>query len=256
MSKRKNGYNLIITDSTFGEIFSLYLGIKRLIFLIAFFTATPIALVAVLVFAPRIFRNVDDVVALEKENRVLRATVDSIETIKKSILEIDKYSNYLRSAALLKGGKPLPSLHEYMKSDSLKKVLVTSSSADEVSSIPSLKPVVGGIISRSFKKGEHEAVDISSAEGKSVLASANGVVQEVYWDESLGHVIIVDHGGEYTTEYAHCKSIIKQKGSKVMRGEPIATVGSTGKESTGPHVHFVVKNRDGASINPELLFNK
>lgn len=253
MSKR-SGYNIIITNSSFGEIFTLKLGVKRLVTLIILAIVTPLALVAVLLLAPRIYRNVDEVTALESENRRLQATVDSIDYIKKNMITTDVYYRYLRTVATSKGAAPVPSLSDYLKSDSLKRTLTGVKSIEVTTFTPTLRPVMGGSIARGYVKGEHEALDIATGKGVIIRAAADGVVKKIYTDEFLGNVIELDHGGEYTTLYAHCETIIAQLSAVVKRGSTIATVGSTGRESTGPHVHYEVKNSRGVTINPESLF--
>lgn len=254
MSERHRGFNLIITNSTYGEIFSIKLGVKRLYTLIALLIIVPIAFVVILLILPRFYTNSDEVESLKAENKVLKAKVDSVGKLKLNLAKIDSYSRYLRAVALHKGKKTLPALRTYMKNDSLKGALLEESQFSGTSlHRPSIKPVTGGLVSRAFIKGKHEALDISAKKGTPILASAKGVVQNIYFDEFLGNVIEVNHGGEYVTQYAHCETIIAQKNTKVERGDPIATVGNTGKESTGPHLHFVIKNKEGITLNPELL---
>lgn len=256
MGKRNGGYNIIVTNSTYGEIFSMKLGVKRLYTLLTFFIVVPILFVLFLFFAPRVYHNSADVEKLTAENSFLQAQVDSINHIKRNLINIDQYSRYLRTVAQLKGAKELPSLSDFVLSDSVKRVLVGTEPVNITNFTPALKPVVGGVIARGFIPGSHEAVDISAGRGKTILAAASGVVKKLYSDEFLGNVIVLDHGGEYTTLYAHCATILKQENSKVKRGDPIATVGSTGSETTGPHLHYEVRNREGVAINPEPLFGK
>ena len=62
--------------------------------------------------------------------------------------------------------------------------------------------------------------------------------------------MIVDHGGGYSTLYAHLSSIDVEVGDVVARGTPIAKVGSTGW-STGPHLHFEI-HISGGTVDPLL----
>ena len=58
----------------------------------------------------------------------------------------------------------------------------------------------------------------------------------------------MDHGGGFSTLYAHCTSIPVSVGDTVTKGQPIAYVGTTGW-STGYHLHIEIR-RNGAHTNP------
>lgn len=100
----------------------------------------------------------------------------------------------------------------------------------------------------------HTGIDISGANvyGKNVVAANPGRVAFINtkYTNGVGYGIymIVDHGGGYSTLYAHLSSIDVQVGDVVARGTPIAKVGSTGW-STGPHLHFEVRI-NGQHQNP------
>lgn len=95
----------------------------------------------------------------------------------------------------------------------------------------------------------HKGYDISTREGTPILATAAGTVTYVGRKGFLGKVVIIDHGHGMVTRFGHCQEILKKKGEKVKRWEPIATVGNTGR-STGPHVHYEVMI-NGLPVNPE-----
>jgi len=61
-------------------------------------------------------------------------------------------------------------------------------------------------------------------------------------------MIDIDHGNGYVTRYAHNEKLIVRVGERVIKGQTIALMGSTGR-STGPHVHFEVL-LDGKMVNP------
>lgn len=93
----------------------------------------------------------------------------------------------------------------------------------------------------------HTGVDISGGGvyGANVVAANDGVVKHVNWSHTPGRgygiYVIIDHGGKISTLYGHLSNISVSVGQEVSRGQVIGNVGSTGW-STGPHLHFEVRN--------------
>lgn len=105
-------------------------------------------------------------------------------------------------------------------------------------------PVKGVLTSRYGKRRgrKHEGIDIGAKSGTPIRASAGGVVKFSGWGPTgYGKMIIIKHPNELTTVYAHNDRNLVPKGRKVGKGQIIALVGSTGR-STGPHLHFEVRN--------------
>lgn len=94
----------------------------------------------------------------------------------------------------------------------------------------------------------HTGVDIGAANGSSIKAAEQGVVLEVGWRGAYGRVVIINHGGNIVSLYAHTSQTLVNEGEIVAKGQEIARVGSTGM-STGPHLHFEVR-KNGAHVNP------
>lgn len=94
----------------------------------------------------------------------------------------------------------------------------------------------------------HAGMDFSANVGTPVYATGNGTVQKAGWEGLYGNCITINHGFGYVTRYAHLSKIGVRKGQKVVRGEKIGQVGSTGK-STGPHLHYEVHLK-GHIMNP------
>ena len=109
---------------------------------------------------------------------------------------------------------------------------------------------------------EHKAIDIAASSGSPVYAAEDGTVSYVQiWDGSYdttgmmsyGHMVEVRHAEGNTTLYAHLSEINVQQGEKVVRGQRIGRVGSTGN-STGPHLHFEVITSEGKADPAEYLW--
>lgn len=113
-----------------------------------------------------------------------------------------------------------------------------------------LFPPVHGTISEPYNiKNKHYAVDIAVAKGTPIKATADGVVIFAEWTASTGYVIIIEHSYGLISVYKHNSALIKTQGDLVKAGEVIASAGSSGELSTGPHLHFELWN-DGYPINP------
>ena len=91
----------------------------------------------------------------------------------------------------------------------------------------------------SWSRGYHTGLDFAAATGTPVFAALAGKVIEVGYAGAYGNNIVIQHDNGRKTRYAHLSSTNVSQGQKVLRGEHIGAVGSTGN-STGPHLHFEV----------------
>jgi len=122
---------------------------------------------------------------------------------------------------------------------------------------PNIWPVDGVIIGAFGNRmdpfsGEgafHKGVDIRAETGTPVESTADGIVVHAAWDMSgYGRLVVVDHGGDTQTWYAHLSRINVSVGENVRRGTLIGLVGSTGRV-TAPHLHYEV-HVNGVPRNP------
>jgi murein DD-endopeptidase MepM/ murein hydrolase activator NlpD len=116
-------------------------------------------------------------------------------------------------------------------------------------------PVDVGVVSSEF--GErwgkpHKGIDIAGDAGDPVYAVADADV--IYAGDGLrgyGNVVILRHDSKMTTLYAHNKELKVHQGDHITQGTLISLLGNTG-HSTGPHVHFEIREGDTA-VNPRTL---
>ena len=97
----------------------------------------------------------------------------------------------------------------------------------------------------------HAGLDIANSTGTPIKATAFGKVIFSGTLGGYGQLVILQHGYDYSTRYAHCSKLLVKKGDEVKRGDAIALVGCTGN-STGPHVHYEVR-RYGKALDPEAV---
>lgn len=127
-----------------------------------------------------------------------------------------------------------------------------------------IHPVKGRISAKYGNRGgahsgsPHLGIDYAVSVGTPVLAAAEGTVKSTggvakntYGSKgtrSYGLHVIIDHGGGYSTVYAHLSSIAVSAGQTVKQGQPVGNSGNTGY-STGPHLHFELR-KNGQKIDP------
>ena len=110
-------------------------------------------------------------------------------------------------------------------------------------------PISGSITQDYDAKNKHFAIDVAVTEGTPVKAVADGSVIFSEWTSTTGNVIIIEHENHLISVYKHNDSSTKEQGDFVESGEVIATSGSTGELSTGPHLHFELWY-NGYPVNP------
>jgi len=101
----------------------------------------------------------------------------------------------------------------------------------------------------------HRGVDYGAPKGTPVLATGDGRVRSIGRNGGYGNVVVLKHGGQYSTLYAHLSRFKQglQRGSAVKQGEVIGYVGATGL-ATGPHLHYEFRvngeHRDPMKFDP------
>ena len=149
----------------------------------------------------------------------------------------------------------------YVQCNSMNELVKLAQGQEErIKHIPAIQPVSNKDLKRTasgygyridpiYKTTKfHQGMDFSANVGTPVYVTGNGRVVETGWQQGFGNTVVIDHGYDYKTRYAHLSKILVRKGQEVIRGEEIAEVGITGK-STGPHLHYEVLYK-GKAQNP------
>lgn len=207
----------------------------------------------------------------ERDNTIYRVIFEA-DPIPGTVREagyggIDRYnklSDYYNADLLVDVTKRIDKLSKqlYVQSKSFDEVfdLVKNKSA-MLASIPAIQPVAnkdlkhmasgyGWRIHPIYKTEKfHSGMDFTAPVGTPIHATGNGVVEKVEFDgRGLGNNTIINHGYGYESVYGHMSKIIVRPGQKIVRGDLIGYVGSTGS-STGPHLHYEVR-KNGEPLNP------
>jgi murein DD-endopeptidase MepM/ murein hydrolase activator NlpD len=97
----------------------------------------------------------------------------------------------------------------------------------------------------------HNGLDIANLKGTPIVAADSGFVTFAGWtDVGYGYLVVIDHRNGYETRYAHLQAFFVTAGQSVAKGTQIGAMGTTGN-SSGPHVHFEIRNK-GVRKNPEM----
>ncbi len=110
---------------------------------------------------------------------------------------------------------------------------------------------VRGTVSNAFNAAEeHFGVDVmANDENEPVRSTLDGTVISAAWTTGDGYVISVQHADNLISIYKHNAALLKKTGEYIKAGDPIAIVGSSGEQNSGPHVHFELWY-NGTAIDP------
>jgi len=102
----------------------------------------------------------------------------------------------------------------------------------------------------------HAGLDLPKPYGTPVYAARSGRVVQAGWREGYGNMVEVKHQDGASTVYGHLSLVSVSEGDWVTRGKSLlGKVGSTGL-STGPHLHFEVRDRAGHPVNPRAKIGR
>ncbi len=197
----------------------------------------------------------------------LQIRIKEKETTKKEAIlyEIRRKKN-LSQAALESLKKAARELEEKLSAMDRKNLQSLNDSSDDSSFLRQKGllriPVQGKIVSKfgPSKNGDYKSftfqsgVDIKVERGEPVRAVFKGEVMFAQWLKGYGNLMIINHGDNYYTLYAHVEELFKKKGETVDTDEVIATAGDTGSIK-GLCLHFEVRHH-GKAVNPMQWIRK
>ena len=105
-----------------------------------------------------------------------------------------------------------------------------------------------GALKSATANSKWDGVAIQATRGNEIRAIYSGIVVFADWFQGYGWMMIIDHGSDYMSLYAHAEGLNKNQGEQVQKGEVIALVGDSGSADK-PHLYFEIR-RQGAPVNP------
>lgn len=214
---------------------------------------------------------------IEKRDNEIYRVVFNAEPFPEELRElgtggVDEYTDlrgYDHSQQVIENKKLIKELEKriYAQSISFDEVINLAKEKEQMlASIPAIQPVSNDDLTRIASgygwridpiyktKKMHWGLDFTADRGTNVYSTGNGVVKQVETKRwGFGKSIVIDHGFGYTSRYAHLSEFKVKEGDKVVRGQIIGLVGSTGK-STAPHLHYEIE-KNGKKIDPIHFFH-
>ena len=218
-----------------------------------------------------------NVLAVFRQNKTIKKEIKEIrESVDESILKAEE-TRVLRDSTLYKGGlgfvlgesgvegapdgKARKSLNEVEATfRRLEHRLLQDSAL--AAKVPVIHPFKNGhaiknrfeMIYDPFTEQDlpHRGIDYVAEVGDTVVATGGGTVSEIRSHRGFGLSMKVEHMPKIRTFYAHLGKPLVKVGDKVRRGQPIAVIGESGRESSVA-LHYEIRV-DGVPVNPEDYF--
>lgn len=209
---------------------------------------------------------------LQKRDDNIYRVIFEAEPISKSIREggfggtnpYKDLQSYDNAQVMIQTKKRLNKMNKqlYIQSKSYDDVVkMVKAKAKMLASLPAIQPISNKDLARMASgygyrihpiyktRMFHAGMDFTADTGTEIFATGNGKIIRVEKNKGgYGNLVVVDHGYGYQTYYAHLSKFNVRVGQKVLRGDVIGFVGSTGR-STAPHLHYEVR-KNGQHVNP------
>lgn len=219
----------------------------------------------------------DQIGKLSERDRELYRALLQVEPISEDVQQMgvggnDPYSDYDRfekgtSTLLKETAKTLDELERQvsLQSASYRELAAYAEQReDRLLQLPAIRPANGLIVSGYGMRMHpilkvrkmHAGIDVLLHVGTPVYATGDGVIRRAGYSPTYGKYVDINHtAAGYMTRYAHLSEIPDEikRGVTVKRGQMIALSGNTGR-STGPHLHYEVRDSQGRTLNPFNFF--
>jgi murein DD-endopeptidase MepM/ murein hydrolase activator NlpD len=271
--KRKltDKYRLVVlNENTFEERFALKLSRLNVFVFGGLFSILLIAATIVLIAFTPIKEYIPGYSSTKLKRDATKLTLES-DSLKNKLAVLENYVKGITPILTgeITGDEDIDSLQEVLKRDPIREDLLYATKQDSIfrekieskdrfplsdetkskAKIVFFAPITGSMTQLFNAENKHFAIDIVAKTGTPVKAVADGTVIFSEWTAETGYVIILKHASNFVSVYKHNGTLLKQQGDLVQSGEAIASVGSTGELTTGPHLHFELWS-DGYAVNP------
>jgi murein DD-endopeptidase MepM/ murein hydrolase activator NlpD len=267
----RTAYRLVIlNDETFGEKFSLKLSPLSLIISVSAITIVMTTLVITLIALTPLREYIPGYGNVYDRNELLKLTLkaDSIEqTLEAKEAYMNNLINVFNEKETQIPGKPKKdSLKDYSKINNEpskndlefrkeieeNKGSTTSAYAKpkEINDLVFYSPVKGLITTSYNIQEDHFGVDVVTKPDESIKAPLDGTIIYTGFTVEDGYIIHIQHSNNLMSVFKHNSRLNKKTGERVKTGEVISSVGNTGVNSKGPHMHFELWY-NGTPVNPE-----
>ena len=117
------------------------------------------------------------------------------------------------------------------------------------------RPVEGGPVTSEYGPRElygnfHHGIDLGVGTGTPLNSIGAGTVVSAGWDYGGGNTMVIKYDNGYTSVYCHMQGFSASAGQRVGQGQQVGTTNNTGAYTTGPHLHFGMKDPSGNYVNP------
>lgn len=274
----RHRYRLIVmNDNTFEEMFSMQLTPQGLVILLGSVTIIMTLLVSSIIIFTPLKEYIPGHAGVKVKRQLIHMSLRN-DSLERAIMESNAYLNNIEN--VLKGELKVDSLidpsdatKDYNKlemnasvsenelrrdiesADKYNLAYESVSNKNGVSNFSFFTPLKG-IISSSFKTSDkHYGVDILAPENEAIKSTLDGTVILATWSSETGYTISVQHSNNLVSVYKHNSVLLKKSGANVKAGDPIAIIGNSGEQTTGPHLHFELWY-NGKPIDPQdyMLF--